>query len=235
MLAFASVTRLRNDGGAAALVARARLPAGSGFFRSCSGAAAVGRPEFSLSARPIRTRRVDIVVPAMADCWCNFEARMATIMTKRGLFARCALGIVLATTAVSAADSKSLLQSALRPVRGHSRSSRAGPPPENGDGLVFPRRLRRFDHGFGRLQRDGRSDGLGAQLLARDHRLAQLSGPRTELVHPFRVEGATIYYVKVFVTPSKASTLAIEYPAERKTAYDRGIITRASKSFTPGQ
>jgi len=48
------------------------------------------------------------------------------------------------------------------------------------------------------------------------------------------VKGGTIYYVKVFVTASTASTLAIEYPAERKAAYD-GIVARASKSFTSGQ
>ena len=152
-------------------------------------------------------------------------------MTKRGLFARCALGLVLATTAVSAADWNRYCNPRFGQCADIPAGFRADPPPANGDGLVF-----RDAYGASITISAGYNvmdDPMGWQ---RNFWLETIGSPAYQAHGPnwfvlSGVKGATIYYVKVFITPSTASTLAIEYPADRKAAYD-GIVARTSKSFT---
>jgi hypothetical protein len=54
-------------------------------------------------------------------------------------------------------------------------------------------------------------------------------GPNWYVISGLR--GATVYYVKCYVTRSTISTLWIEYPAGRKSVYD-AIVSRVAPSFT---
>jgi hypothetical protein len=108
---------------------------------------------------------------------------------------------------------------------------RSDPPPENGDGLIF-------------------RDGLGmsiavsamynvteATLASERESYIETAGPPTYQAQGSNwfvisgPSGAGVFYVKCYVTHSAISTLWIEYPAARKSAYD-AIVPRVASSFT---